>query len=552
MTGDAACRAIREAVAAKAPGDTLVIRLAPGAVYEFSPDSALRRELYISNHDQVNPKAVGILIENASDVILDGRGAELRFAGSMLPVALTGSSRCALRDFSIDFPNPHITQVVVERNDSAAGLITYRPESWVDWLVRDSVFTARGLDWERTPKTAIAFEEGTRRVAYRTGDIKVGVRGATDNGDGTVTAPWRDPRLKPGTRLAMRGYGRPAPGVFLDEDTATVLRGVTIHYAEGMGVLAQNCVGVTLDSCAVALRGPEDPRYFTTQADATHFSACSGVIESVGGLYEGMMDDAINVHGTYLKVTEAPGQATLRGRYMHHQSWGFTWGAPGDSVSVVASATMDTVGAPYIIKEIRPADTPADRGAREFIITLDRPLSPAINPADGYGIENLSRAPEVHFARNTVRHNRARGALFSTPRRVVCEDNLFDHTSGAAILLCGDCNGWYETGACRDVVIRRNTFVNALTTPYQFTEAVISIYPVIPDLERQRRPFHSGVAITDNTFDTFGTPLLYAKSTSGLSFLRNRVTTNAAYPPYHPATTPPVTLIACPSPAIRP
>ena len=63
----------------------------------------------------------------------------------------------------------------------------------------------------------------------------------------------------------------------------------------------------------------------------------------------------------------------------------------------------------------------------------------------------------MRFAGNTVRNNRARGALFSTPRRTVVEDNLFDHTSGTAILLCGDCNGWYETGACRDVLIRRNT-----------------------------------------------------------------------------------------------
>lgn len=37
---------------------------------------------------------------------------------------------------------------------------------------------------------------------------------------------------------------------------------------------------------------------FTTQADATHFSGCKGKITSCNGLYEGMMDDAINVHGT--------------------------------------------------------------------------------------------------------------------------------------------------------------------------------------------------------------------------------------------------------------
>ena len=63
---------------------------------------------------------------------------------------------------------------------------------------------------------------------------------------------------------------------------------------------------------------------------------------------------------------------------------------------------------------------------------------------------------------------------------------VIDHTSGTAILLCGDCNGWYETGACRDVQIRRNRFVNALTNLFQFTNAVISIYPEIPDLANQQ------------------------------------------------------------------
>ena len=82
---------------------------------------------------------------------------------------------------------------------------------------------------------------------------------------------------------------------------------------------------------------------------------------------------------------------------------------------------------------------------------------------------------------NTIRNNRARGTLFSTPRRTIVENNLFDHTSGTAILLCGDCNGWYETGACRDVIIRNNRFVNSLTNMFQFTEAVISIYPEIPE-----------------------------------------------------------------------
>lgn len=540
-TGAQLRRAIDDAVAAKQPDDTLTIRLA-NAVYDFYPSTAAERRLFISNHDQTNPKAVGLTLEGARNVTIDGGGADLLFHGRMLPIIITGSRNCTLTNLAIDFPNPHISQVVIERIDSAAGTIAYRPEPWVDWHIdANGNFTVRGLGWEHTPQAGIAFERDTRRVAYRTGDIGVGVRNCSEPEPGLVVAPWRNPRLSEGMRVAMRTYGRPTPGIFLDEDTCTSLINVQVHYAEGMGLIAQNCRDISLYGFGVCLRGENDPRFFTTQADATHFSGCSGVISSVGGLYEGMMDDAINVHGTYLKLTERIDDRTVRGRYMHHQTYGFTWGAPGDTVQLVASATMDTVGAPMTVAAISPTVP----GEKEFTITFDRPLPPSVNPAEAsFGIENLTRTPEVFFAGNTVRNNRARGALFSTPRKTVCSDNLFDHTSGTAVLLCGDCNGWFETGACRDVTISGNRFVNALTSLYQFTDAVISISPEIPDLDGQREPFHSNITITGNTFLTFDNPLLFAKSVRGLRFENNRVEHTTAYPAFHPNTDP-VRLLRC-------
>ena len=123
----------------------------------------------------------------------------------------------------------------------------------------------------------------------------------------------------------------------------------------------------------------------------------------------------------------------------------------------------------------------------------------------------------VLFSDNVIRNNRARGSLFSTPRQTVVENNVFDHTSGTAILLCGDCNGWFETGACRNVLIRKNKFINSLTNMFQFTNAIISIYPEIPDLASQRKYFHSDIVIDANEFITFDRPLVYAKSVDGWS-----------------------------------
>lgn len=518
-------------------GEKVILRF-PAGRYNFHEAGSTVREYYISNHDQDNPKKVGIALEDMKNLTIDGQGSEFVFYGRMIPVSLLRSENCVLKNFSIDFEQPHIAQVQVVENDPEKG-ITFEPAPWVDYRIsKDSVFEGLGEGWVMRYSWGIAFDGKTKHVVYNTSDIGCPTKGAFEVAPCRICSPkWKDARLVPGTVVAMRGWGRPTPGIFMSHDVNTSLLDVKVHYAEGMGLLAQLCEDITLDGFGVCLKGNNDPRYFTTQADATHFSGCKGKIVSKNGLYEGMMDDAINVHGTYLKVIKRVDDHTLIGRYMHDQSWGFEWGRPGDDVQFVRSETMELIGKQNQITAIRPYDKGEIRGAREFSITFKEAIDPAINEKSGFGIENLTWTPEVLFAGNTIRNNRARGTLFSTPKKTVVEDNLFDHTSGTAILLCGDCNGWFETGACRDVTIRRNRFINALTNMFQFTNAVISIYPEIPNLKDQQKYFHGGkdggIVIEDNEFDTFDAPILYAKSVDGLIFRNNVIKTNTEFKPFH-------------------
>ena len=520
------------------PEEEVIIRFEEGQ-YEFHEKGAAIRTYYISNHDQTLPKKVGISLEGWKNLTLDGQGARFVFHGRMLPLSLLRSENCRLQNFSIDFATPHIAQVTVVENDPQKG-ITFEPAPWVNYrITKDSIFETYGEGWTLQQGWGIAFDGKTRHVVYRTSDIACPTKEAMQIGERRILAPrWKDSRLVPGTVVAMRGWDRPAPGIFLSHDKNTTLENVKVHYAEGMGLLAQLCEDITLERFGVCLKGDNDPRYFTTQADATHFSGCKGKIVSCNGLYEGMMDDAINVHGTYLKVVRRIDDRTLIGRYMHDQSWGFEWGRPGDTVQFVRSKTMELAGSTNTIATIRPHGQEEMDGVREFLITFTDPVDAAIQEQEKFGIENLTWTPEVVFAGNTIRNNRARGALFSTPKKTIVEDNLFDHTSGTAILLCGDCNGWYETGACRNVIIRKNRFVNALTNLFQFTNAVISIYPEIPDLQHQQQYFHGGkdggIVIEENEFDMFDAPVLYAKSVDGLVFRRNVIKTNQEFKPFHP------------------
>ena len=105
-------------------------------------------------------------------------------------------------------------------------------------------------------------------------------------------------------------------------------------------------------------------------------------------------------------------------------------------------------------------------------------------------------------------------------------------SSGAAILIAGDANGWYESGGVRDVLIRGNRFhPSCMTSWYQFGEGVISIYPIIPEFD-SARAFHRNIRIEGNSFDVFDYSVLYALSVDGLSFNNNTIKHNTEYKPW--------------------
>ncbi len=523
-------RAMRDIQAMLKKGDTAVLKFKRGT-YCFRPEESVMHDFYISNHDQVVHHPTALCIAEWEGITIDGSGSRFLCTGRMLPVAITESRNVALRNLSIDFDTPHISQVEVTANDASG--IRFRPLEGVNWRINDDRrFEAYGQGWSSTYSTGIAFDGTQRYIVPQTSDLWIDMASCSDAGNGEVLAPnWKDGRLKPGTRVALRSYHRPAPAVVVNESEGVDFSKVTVYYAEGMGIVAQRSADIHLNAFNV-VPDREKGRYFSTQADATHFVQCRGEILVENSIYDGMMDDAINVHGVYLRVRERKDDHTLLLRFEHSQAYGYNWGNAGDTVAFVRSATMDELPQRNVIYSIRRC-SPTD-----FEVQFQEALPAAVDTLEGYGVENLTWTPSVTFRHCIVRNNRARGALFSSPRRTVCENNLFDHTSGTAILLCGDCNGWYESGAVRNLVIRRNRFVNALTNLFQFTNAVISIYPEIPRLDAATTCFHGGtpdaIRIEDNLFETFDTPLIYAKSTDGMIIRGNKVKRNHDFESFHP------------------
>ena len=512
------------------PDDSVVMKFKRGR-YVFYMEGSAEREYYVSNHDQ-SLKRVVFDLSGWKNLTIDGAGSSFLFSGTVIPFALNYTENCTLKNFSIDFIDTKMVPMEIVKSDSLQGITFTLPQKVKTRLTPQGALNILGEGWNYQPTAGMAFEGATGRLAYLTGEFEVNLNNVTPLSHNTFCAPlWRNTSLKPGMVVAARDWSRPTPAIFVNESRNIRLHKVTVHYAEGMGLLAQRTENISLYKFNVCLQ-KGSRRYFTTHADATHFSQCRGKIVCTRGLYEGMMDDAINVHGIYLKVLQRIDPHTLICTFAHPQAWGFNWGNTGDSVQFVNAATMEAIGT-NIITAIRPHDKIQLRGMHAFRIELRDEIDSLFDIAEHLGIENLTWTPEVEFSHNIVRNNRARGALFSSPRRTLCQDNTFDHVSGTAILLCGDCNGWYESGACKDITIIRNKFINCLTNYFQFTNAVISIYPEIPQLEQQQKPFHSGIRIENNKFVYFDQPLLYAKSVDGLIFRNNRIVGSKEYPPFH-------------------
>ncbi len=517
----------------RSPGPNTV-RFAPG-VYDVGPEQCQERTWFISNHDQWNPKRVFLPLEGMEGLTVEAGGAFLNLRGRIIAVGVWDSAGVCVEGLTVDYEAPPIAQATFTAVDPKAKTVTFTLLGESKPVLEGTKLVFTGPDFRGSAGGGILFEPDGR-IAYRTADTGFNLGKVTRNADGSYTAADCAHRaFRPGQRMALRNWGRPAPGFVLSDSRDVTLRDVTIHYADGMGVLGQNTEDIALERVRVVPNFAKG-RFFSTQADATHFSGCSGRIRCEAGEFVGMMDDAINVHGTYLLVQRRVDARTLECAYMHGQSYGMEWGAKGEAVAFVRARTMERVpGAEAVLERVEPLDAETVRaGAKRLRLVFRDPRPPEVDPAKGkFGAENLTRTPSVDFVGNRVADNRARGALFSTPKPVRCLNNLFDHTSGSAILLCGDCNGWYETGACADVLIKGNVFVNALTSTYQFTEAVVSVCPEIPDLAAQKRRFHGNIRIEGNTFVAFDAPLVFAKSVDGLTIRGNRLVRSADYAPYH-------------------
>lgn len=499
----------------------------PKGRYDFWPQHATEKLYYESNTDVIPLRRCPIFIEGFKKLVVEGNKSDFIFHDRLQPFTIDSCQNVTIKNVNIDWDIPMVAQgQIQEVTDSHIDILINAFES--PYIIENEKLVFVGEGWKSRLWGVMQFEKDTKLISPQTGDA--GCMGenfskyrAIELSKGLVRLQYAGKgKPKTGNWLVLRHSARDHAGTFIINSKDVVIENMNMYQNAGLGILAQYSTDLSFKNVHI-IPNPAKNRILSGHDDGMQISSCRGEVVIDSCRFMALMDDPINVHGTSVKIIRKINARKLLCRFMQSQSIGFIWARPGEEVGFVENEAMNTLGRGRV--NAFHLNNP-----EEFEITFSSDIPKEVR--EGNALENLSFIPNLHIKNSFFGSNRARGILVTTPGRVVIENNVFE-SSGSAILISGDANGWYESGAVKDVTIRNNTFNDScLTSMYQFCEGIISISPVIPKPEAAK-PFHRNIRIEDNTFHPFDYPVLYAFSTDGLTFTNNKIIRSTRFAPFH-------------------
>ncbi|MBQ3707163.1 MAG: right-handed parallel beta-helix repeat-containing protein [Clostridia bacterium] len=500
---------------------------APGD-YRITPH--IQRDLALSNTDVIPTRQLGILLEGMKNVRLTGSGARLLCEGRMQPFTLLGCEDVTLTGFTIDWEKPMV----------AEGIVTAFTDSSIDLYIDPAAFPHRvedgtlwfdigGGEWSRFTGWTIQFDAVTRTVRRTSGDRFSFGALLSECGGHVYRFAANRPDTAVGNIVVLRHNEREHAGIFAENCRNIAFEHIDIHSCGGLGCLIQFCDTVSFRAVSF-LPNREAGRFVSGgRDDGMHVTCCSGTVTVDGCSFLGLMDDPINVHGCCVTGAAWLDERTLCCRFMHEQARGFRrWAEAGDDIVFIDRRPMT-----QIAHAVAASYTLGEDGT--FLLSFTEAPDEEIRRRDpsSLALDNLTHTAAFVCENNRFGSCRARGVLVSTPKPVCIRNNYFE-SSGSAILVAGDANGWFESGECHDVEIAGNVFTDScLSSMYQFCEGVISVCPVVPEPDREH-PFHKNIRIHDNVFDSPDVPVLYAFSCNGLTFSDNQIYQSPRAEKWHP------------------
>lgn len=405
-----------------------------------------------------------VYVRNKNNLIIDGNGSTFvtkynnsaDYSFSSNAFTIEGCSNITLKNFFIDTDVPvNISAVVTEINAEEAA-ITVEVDDSFEISGREVLMAFNSIDDEGAPDSHLTYysphPDPNIITLIQNEIICFGTYGSAKNdylGDNRfkVYFPNNDvlKNTKVGDKLCIRHTMYGPAVITLRNSVDTVIQNVTMYSVPGFGVLVlPRCTNLTLEGLKIVL--PENSRsYMPCNCDGVHITGLTGELKMKNCVFDGMGDDALNIHSTAGTVAEV-NDNVISVNYRKKSRDGVlspNWCKPGDlikfydteSLNVVATAHVASYNGTKVELENICGDIKADQM-----------------------VQNTAFNASCHICDCIVRNSRARGFLFQT-ENVEVERCEFFGISHNAIKVAPAFVRWYEVGPCKNLYVHNNSFI---------------------------------------------------------------------------------------------
>ncbi len=439
------------------------------------------------------------------NVTIDGNGARLITHGEMTTFVLDSCENIVMRNFTLTSADPSVPEMTVI--ETGKDYITSRVHPSSHYEINDGVFRWIGKGWQFSGGLAQVFYPETN-ITNRCESPMSGICKAEETEAGIVRFHYeKEHPFHTGEVYQMRHTIRNEVCGLIQRSKNVLLEDLQIYFLGNFGIVGQYSENLTYRRLWCAPE-PGSGRTCAGFADFVQMSGCKGRINIEDSYFEGAHDDAINIHGTHLKVTELLDKNRIRVRFMHGQSYGFAAFSKGDKIELTDIHTLLCVEK-ATVKQTEHIDD------YEIILTLDKDISANMKNKDDIVVENVTWTPDVVIRNNYFSRLPTRGVLVTTRGKVCIENNIFYRLPMPAILISDDARSWYESGPVRDVTIRYNRFI----------EGGSPVIAIAPENNRYEGGVHRNITIDSNRFKIKSGNIIEARLSDNIFVTGNVVET---------------------------
>ena len=440
-----------------------------------------------------------IYLKDKKNITIDGNGSTLIVHGKMTPLLFDKCENITVRNLTVDYACPTMTEFRILSNESGVCEIEINPDCL--FRIEDNDLIWKGEpDENGTPYWESNYigngryfkifdpEKETCRD-YSKADLAF--EKIEHIGDKTlrVSLKNKDADFTAGSIIQTRSIVRDQTGSLFQRCKNLRFENLRVKFMHGLGMVSQFCENVSFINCDFT---PAEGRTIASTADFFQFSGCRGRLVVENCKAWGAQDDYINVHGTHLRIVEKnDDENCIIVRFMHNETWGFQAFEVGDELEFIRWDTLIPYGKTVVKSYEKLNDT-------DIKLLLDRALPDIVIDKDV--VENATWTPDLYVGNCDFGPTSGRGILCTTRGEVVIENNRFRNLWGPALLIEDDCNFWFESGYTKEIVFRNNHVSGCEYAKTHQSAPAIRYTPKVMN-ENSEEFVHGRLVLTGNRFE---------------------------------------------------